>query len=76
MLHADDLDDWRHHWREPYPLMLAVPSPAHLRLNARFADIVVDREDSRVLDFSRFHQTVSCGEPSLRPPEAPVPGRE
>jgi inward rectifier potassium channel len=49
--------------------------PADLRLNARFADIVVDREDSRELDFSRFHQTVSCGEPDLRRPPAPAPGR-
>lgn len=49
---------------------------ADLRLNARFVDIVVDREESRELDFSRFHQTVSCGEPGLRPPTGPVPGRE
>ncbi|WP_254940022.1 ion channel [Cyanobium sp. Morenito 9A2] len=34
--------------------------PADLRLNARFADIVVDDEDSRVLDFSRFNETVPC----------------
>jgi len=50
--------------------------PADLRINARFADIVVDREDSRELDFSRFHQTVSCGEPGFRPPAGPAPDRE
>ncbi len=36
--------------------------PSDLRLNARFADIVVDEEDSRVLDFSRFNETVPCSD--------------
>ncbi|MFS6826902.1 ion channel [Cyanobium sp. ATX-6F1] len=36
--------------------------PGDLRLNARFADIVVDDEDSRVLDFSRFNETVPCSD--------------
>lgn len=36
--------------------------PADLRMKARFEDTVVEAEDSRVLDFTRFHRTVPLAE--------------